>query len=58
MNWEGCGRKLSWYNLWYYPEIPLEGLRKTTKYIGADRRCPGRDSYWASLKYKLEAFIA
>jgi hypothetical protein len=31
MNWEGCGRKQSWPNLRYYPNIFLEGLGKTTE---------------------------
>jgi hypothetical protein len=30
MNNKGCGRKRSWPNLRYYPEIFLKGLRKTT----------------------------
>jgi hypothetical protein len=31
MNWKGYGRKQSWPNLRYYPEICLEGLRETMK---------------------------
>jgi hypothetical protein len=31
MNWKRCGRKWSWPNLRYYPDICLEGLRKTTR---------------------------
>jgi hypothetical protein len=31
MNFKGCGRRRSWPNLRYYPDICLEGLRKTTK---------------------------
>jgi hypothetical protein len=31
MNWKGCGRKQSWPNLRYYPNIFLEGLGKPTK---------------------------
>jgi hypothetical protein len=34
MNLKGYGRKRSWPNLRYYPEIYLEGLRKTTKNSG------------------------
>jgi hypothetical protein len=33
MNWRGCGRKLSWPNLRYYPDIFLEVLRKATKIL-------------------------
>jgi hypothetical protein len=33
-NWKGCGRKWPWPNLRYYPEICLEGLRRTTKIVG------------------------
>jgi hypothetical protein len=29
MNCKGCGRKRSWPNLKYYPDIFLEGLNKT-----------------------------
>jgi hypothetical protein len=32
-SWEGCGRKLSWFNLRYYPSIFPEELRKTTKIL-------------------------
>jgi hypothetical protein len=28
MNWRGFGRKQSWPNIRYYPDIRLEGLRK------------------------------
>jgi hypothetical protein len=28
-NMEGCGKKWLWPNLWYYPGIALEELRKT-----------------------------
>jgi hypothetical protein len=31
MNWKGCGRKQLWPNLRHYPNICLQGLRKTTK---------------------------
>jgi hypothetical protein len=42
MNWKGCGRKSSWPNLWYYPGICLEGLRKTMKNLSQNSRCPNR----------------
>jgi hypothetical protein len=42
MNSKGCGRKLSWTNLMYYPGIFLEELRNTTKNISQDNRSPGR----------------
>jgi hypothetical protein len=31
MNWKGYGRKWVWPTLRYYPDICLEGPRKTTK---------------------------
>jgi hypothetical protein len=31
MNWKGYGRKQSWPNLRYFPNIFLEGLRKLQK---------------------------
>jgi hypothetical protein len=34
LNWKGCGRKWSWPNLRCYPDIFLEGLRKSTKKLG------------------------
>jgi hypothetical protein len=43
MNWKGFERKRSWPNLRYYPNICLEGLRKTTKIPSQDSRFPGRD---------------
>jgi hypothetical protein len=39
----------------YYPGICLEGLRKTSKDIGQDSRCPGSDSNQASPEYMSEA---
>jgi hypothetical protein len=41
MNWSGCGRKLSWPSLRYYPGICLETLRKTLKNISQDNLSPG-----------------
>jgi hypothetical protein len=34
MNWKGYGRKQSWPNLRYYPQISLKGQRKTTNSLG------------------------
>jgi hypothetical protein len=31
MNWKKCGKKQSQPNLWYYPGICLDHLRKTMK---------------------------
>jgi hypothetical protein len=36
----------------YYSGIFLKGLRKTTKNVSFDSRCPGRDSNWAPPKFK------
>jgi hypothetical protein len=36
MNWKGCGRKVSWPNLIYYPGICLQRLKKTTKILSQD----------------------
>jgi hypothetical protein len=33
-------RKRSWPNLRYYPDIRLKGMRKVTKNLGLDNRCP------------------
>jgi hypothetical protein len=43
MNWKECGRKRSWPNLRYYPNICLEDLRKSTKNLSQDSRYPGWD---------------
>jgi hypothetical protein len=43
MNWKGCGRKLLYPNLRYYPGIYLEGLRKTTKTLSQGSRSSGLD---------------
>jgi hypothetical protein len=43
MNWKGCGRKRSWYNLISYPGICLEGLRQTTKDLSQDSPSPCPD---------------
>jgi hypothetical protein len=42
MQWKGFGRKRSWPNLRYYPEICLEGLRKPAE-KSQDSRFLGRD---------------
>jgi hypothetical protein len=42
MNWKGCGRKQSWPNLWYYPDICLDRLRKTVKTLSQDSWSPDR----------------
>jgi hypothetical protein len=41
MNWNGVGRKWSWPNLRYYPDIRLEGQRRDTKNLNKDNRSPG-----------------
>jgi hypothetical protein len=43
INWKGYGRKWQWPNLRYYPDIFLEGLRKTMKISVR------RDSLWAEI---------
>jgi hypothetical protein len=39
---EGYRRKRSWPNLWYYPWICLDRLRKNTKNLSQDSRSPSR----------------
>jgi hypothetical protein len=41
-----------WPNLRYYPNICLEGLRKTTKSLSQDSRSPGRDLNLGPPKYE------
>jgi hypothetical protein len=41
---EGFGRECSRYNLWYYPGIYIDGLRKTVKNFNQPSLCP----YWDS----------
>lgn len=43
MNWKGPGSKWLWHNLTYYPNIPLEGLRKPTKKLSQNSRFSDRD---------------
>jgi hypothetical protein len=43
VNWEGCGRKLSWSNLKLHPRVFLKGLKKATKNLSQDSQTPGRD---------------
>jgi hypothetical protein len=52
MNWECYERKRWWPNLRYYPSIYLERLRKTTKTLSQDTRCPGRDSSPSTPEYE------
>jgi hypothetical protein len=52
MNWKGCGRMRPRPNLRYYPSICMEGLRKTTKNLSQNSRCPGRDLNSWSPEYK------
>jgi hypothetical protein len=54
MNWKGCGRKRSWPNLRYYPDICLEGLRKKTKNLSQFIRSPGRDLNPGPPEYEAE----
>jgi hypothetical protein len=42
-NWKGFWRKRWWPILSYYPEIRMEGMRKTTKNLSQDSRFRGRD---------------
>jgi hypothetical protein len=39
----------------YYPNISLEGLKKITKNISKDNRCPDWDSNTAPPEYKSRA---
>lgn len=41
----------------YDPGTGLEGLRKTTKSINSDARCPDRDSNGAPSQHKQSSFI-
>lgn len=43
-----------WSNVRYYTNIYLEGLRKSTKDISQDVRCPNRDMNRSSPEYKSE----
>jgi hypothetical protein len=43
MTWKGYGRKRSRHNLRYYPDIRMEGLRKTTNTISQDSLSQGRE---------------
>jgi hypothetical protein len=54
MNWKGCGRRLSWPNLRYYPSIFLEDLWKTTKILNRDSRFPGRDRDLSNTKQECQ----
>jgi hypothetical protein len=36
MNYKCCGRKRSWPNLRYYPDICLAGLKNTAKNLSQD----------------------
>lgn len=38
--WKWCGRKQLWSNFKCYPDIYLEGLRKTTNNLNQDSQCP------------------
>jgi hypothetical protein len=52
MNWKGCGRHGSWPNLRYYPDICLEGLRKTMNSLSQDSRSPVWDLNPESLEHE------
>jgi hypothetical protein len=43
MNLKGFGRKWSWPNLRYYPDIYLEGFRKTMENLSQDSQFSGQD---------------
>jgi hypothetical protein len=43
MKWIDCGRKRSWPNLMYYPDIFPEGVKKTNKHLTQDSRSPDQD---------------
>jgi hypothetical protein len=53
MNWKGCTGKLSWSNMWNYPGIILEELRKN-HVERQHNQCFDRDSKRVSPKYKSE----
>jgi hypothetical protein len=57
MNWKGCGRKQSWPPLRYYHEIRLGGLRKVTRNLSQDCRCPNWDSNRNPPKSKSEVLL-
>jgi hypothetical protein len=42
MNWKGCGSDHGLI-LRYYPNICLEGLSKSTKYLSQDSKSPDQD---------------
>jgi hypothetical protein len=52
MNWKRCRRKQSCPNLWDYPSICLEGLRKTTKNLSQDSQSLGWDLNHGPPKYE------
>jgi hypothetical protein len=45
--------KRSWPDLWAYPGIHTEGLKKMTKNLGQDRRSPSRDLSPGPPEYEL-----
>jgi hypothetical protein len=57
MNWNGCERKQSGLILRYYPNICLEGLRKTTKVLSQDSQSPGQDFNMGPRKYEAGVLI-
>jgi hypothetical protein len=54
MNWKECVSRPSWHNLWYYPDICLEGLRNQNsheKYSGQFVPWPGFNlSTWIQVR--------
>jgi hypothetical protein len=46
---EGSG---SWPDLWYYPGICLERMRKTTENLSQDSQSPGQDLKMGPTKYE------
>jgi hypothetical protein len=55
-NWKGFGRKRWWPNRCSIPEPAWKDWTKTTKNLGQDIRCPGRDSNRTSFEYESKRY--
>lgn len=56
MNWKECGKKCSWCNLRYYPDICLAGLSKITKKLNQQSQCPSWDPNWTPPEYEQKLY--
>jgi hypothetical protein len=58
MNWKRFERKRSWSVLRYYPDICLDGLRKTTKYLNLHSRFAGKYLKPGSSEYETRVLTS